>query len=151
MKKAKKITENEKKTSEALPVAPEAATPAENEATGNAGTGNAQAPENRPDTPEPTTEKPAPEPEPEAPEEPAETEAEAPEKPAETEKAPTPEEIARMIAEAEQRGYLRGRNEQIERLMEAPTGYEAEGAGEISRISGEPMILGSIRPSIWDL
>ena len=56
----------------------------------------------------------------------AETEAAPEEAPA----VPTPEEIEQMMAEAEQRGYLRGRNEQIEQLMEAPTGYETETLGE---------------------
>lgn len=77
----------------------------------------------------------------------AETEAAPEEAPA----VPTPEEIEQMMAEAEQRGYLRGRNEQIEQLMEAPTGYETETLGEGGHLQGEPMILGNLKPSIWDL
>ena len=58
-------------------------------------------------------------------------------------------EIEAMLAEAEQRGYLRGRNEQIEKLMASP---QIEEAG-IEEAPGEtyPMILSNIRPSIWDL
>lgn len=121
MKKAKKIIENEKFSSDLIPAAPE-----------TEGSDESKSETVRPETPRP---------------EEAETEA-APE---ETPAAPTPEEIERMVAEAEQRGYLRGRNEQIERLMEAPTGYETETLGETGYLQGEPMILNSIRPSIWDL
>lgn len=49
------------------------------------------------------------------------------------------EEYAQAIAEAEQRGYLRGRNEQIDALMEESP--EAEGVE----------ILQHPRVSIWDL
>lgn len=49
------------------------------------------------------------------------------------------EEYAQAIAEAEQRGYLRGRNEQIDALMEESP--EAEGVE----------ILRHPRVSIWDL
>lgn len=49
------------------------------------------------------------------------------------------EEYAQAIAEAEQRGYLRGRNEQIDALMEESP--EADGVE----------ILQHPRVSIWDL
>lgn len=87
----------------------------------------------------------------EQPETPQAEEAETEAAPEETPAAPTPEEIEQMVAEAEQRGYLRGRNEQIEQLMEAPTGYETETLGEGGHLKGEPMILGNLKPSIWDL
>lgn len=77
-----------------------------------------------------------------------EEEAEEPEEEAEAfdeagEAAPgrtiSEEEYAQAIAEAEQRGYLRGRNEQIDALMEESP--EAEGVE----------ILQHPRVSIWDL
>lgn len=58
-------------------------------------------------------------------------------------------EIARLIAEAEQRGYLRGRNEQIEAtMMEQP-----DTAGSPQRDASEdscPGFLSHIRPDFWD-
>lgn len=123
MKKAKLLIENEKNSRDITPVVPEPETWSPAESKSETG---------QPDTPQP---------------EEAETEAAPEEAPA----APTPEEIERMVAEAEQRGYLRGRNEQIEQLMEAPTGYETETLGEGGHLKGEPMILGNLKPSIWDL
>lgn len=43
--------------------------------------------------------------------------------------------VETLIAEAERRGYLRGKNEQIEKMMSAPGIYEQIGpsAGEIGR------------------
>lgn len=123
MKKAKKFIENEKNSRDITPVVPEPETEISDES--------------KSETEQPETSQP----------EEAETEAAPEEAPA----APTPEEIEQMVAEAEQRGYLRGRNEQIEQLMEAPTGYETETLGESGHLQGEPMILGSLKPSIWDL
>lgn len=61
-------------------------------------------------------------------------------------------EIEALVAEAEERGYLRGRNENIERLMRRPGILEQEpwqrdacGPSET-----EPMILNNPRVSIWD-
>ena len=51
----------------------------------------------------------------------------------------TAQELAAAVAEAEQRGYLRGRNESIEALMEMPP--------EEDRVE----ILQHRRVSIWDL
>ncbi|MDE6448565.1 MAG: hypothetical protein K2L41_00620 [Muribaculaceae bacterium] len=64
--------------------------------------------------------------------------------------APRGAELERLIAEAEERGYRRGRNESISRLMEHPARVDPEldnmpGAGE-----PEILILANIRPSIWD-
>lgn len=123
MKKAKIFIENEKNSRDLIPVVSEPETESSDES---------KSETEQPETPQP---------------EEAETEAAPEEAPA----APTPEEIEQMVAEAEQRGYLRGRNEQIEQLMEAPTGYETETLGEGAHLKGEPMILGNLKPSIWDL
>lgn len=123
MKTAKKIQENEKISRDITPVVPEPDTECSDES--------------KSETEKPETTR----------TEEAETEAAPEEAPA----VPTPEEIEQMMAEAEQRGYLRGRNEQIEQLMEAPTGYETETLGEGGHLQGEPMILGNLKPSIWDL
>lgn len=123
MKTAKKIQENEKISRDITPVVPEPDTECSDES--------------KSETEKPETSR----------TEEAETEAAPEEAPA----GPTPEEIEQMMAEAEQRGYLRGRNEQIEQLMEAPTGYETETLGEGGHLQGEPMILGNLKPSIWDL
>lgn len=123
MKTAKKIQENKKISRDITPVVPETDTECSDES--------------KSETEKPETTR----------TEEAETEAAPEEAPA----VPTPEEIEQMMAEAEQRGYLRGRNEQIEQLMEAPTGYETETLGEGGHLQGEPMILGNLKPSIWDL
>lgn len=123
MKKAKIFIENEKKSRDITPVVSEPETESSDES---------KSETEQPETPQA---------------EEAETEAAPEEAPA----APTPEEIEQMVAEAEQRGYLRGRNEQIEQLMEAPTGYKTETLGEGGPLQGEPMILGNLKPSIWDL
>lgn len=123
MKTAKKIQENKKISRDITPVVPEPDTDCSDES--------------KSETEKPETTR----------TEEAETEAAPEEAPA----VPTPEEIEQMMAEAEQRGYLRGRNEQIEQLMEAPTGYETETLGEGGHLQGEPMILGNLKPSIWDL
>lgn len=123
MKKAKIFIENEKNSRDITPMVPEPETES---------SGEPKSETEQPETPQA---------------EEAETEAAPEEAPA----APTPEEIEQMVAEAEQRGYLRGRNEQIEQLMEAPTGYETETLGEGGHLKGEPMILGNLKPSIWDL
>lgn len=123
MKTAKKIQENEKISRDITPVVPKPETECSDES--------------KSETEKPETSR----------TEEAETEAAPEEAPA----GPTTEEIEQMMAEAEQRGYLRGRNEQIEQLMEAPTGYETETPGEGGHLQGEPMILGNLKPSIWDL
>lgn len=123
MKTAKKIQENKKISRDITPVVPEPDTECSDES--------------KSETEKPETTR----------TEEAETEAAPEEAPA----VPTPEEIEQMMAEAEQRGYLRGRNEQIEQLMEAPTGYETETLGEGGHLQGEPMILGNLKPSIWNL
>lgn len=61
-------------------------------------------------------------------------------------------EIEALVAEAEERGYLRGRNESIERLMRRPGILEQEPWQREAYIQPEtePMILNNPRVSIWD-
>lgn len=79
--------------------------------------------------------------------------AEAAEEPSASEETPaaTPD-IDALIAEAEQRGYLRGRNESIAELMRRPAMMQTitpEPAPE-PEPDNEPMILRHRRISIWD-
>lgn len=65
----------------------------------------------------------------------------------------TDDSFLRQLAEAEQRGYLRGRNESIEQLMREPAPLERPSApSRPEPESGEsvPMILNNPRVSIWD-
>lgn len=50
--------------------------------------------------------------------------------------------VEALVAEAERRGYLRGRNERIEQLMAQPGVWEEPDTG--------PSILNRPRRSIWD-
>lgn len=61
-------------------------------------------------------------------------------------------EIEALVAEAEERGYLRGRNESIERLMRRPGILEQEPwqCETCGQPETEPMILNNPRVSIWD-
>lgn len=61
-------------------------------------------------------------------------------------------EIEALVAEAEERGYLRGRNESIERLMRRPGILEQEPWQRETYVQPEtePMILNNPRVSIWD-
>lgn len=62
------------------------------------------------------------------------------------------QEVAAMVAEAEQRGYLRGRNERIEQLMSEPGMLEREERGASLGMDNEEVkILQRERISIWDL
>lgn len=59
-------------------------------------------------------------------------------------------DIEARIAEAEERGYLRGRNERIEELMKEPGS-----AGETPTLQpgdelAEVLILNNLRPSVWE-
>ncbi len=61
-------------------------------------------------------------------------------------------DIEALIAEAEQRGYLRGRNERIEQLMDEPGLLERDGNGAPGETESEKVeILRHRRISIWDL
>lgn len=61
-------------------------------------------------------------------------------------------EIEVLVAQAEERGYLRGRNESIERLMHQPGILEQEPWRRETpgQTDSEPMILNNLRVSIWD-
>lgn len=60
-------------------------------------------------------------------------------------------EVAKLIEEAESRGYLRGRNERIEELMSAPGMYCPQGIDERYDPGLPPTeILTNMRRSVWD-
>lgn len=61
-----------------------------------------------------------------------------------------PVDIDALIAEAEERGYRRGRNEQIENLMGIPPEMSSEPDKETT-VHPEVLILNYFRPSIWDM
>lgn len=109
------------------------------EETGSPDTTSAQT--SQPDMPEETDpENDALQPAPEAMEPPETTEA----------------DIEARIAEAETRGYLRGRNESIAELMREPAVFERQHAPGTpplpeNREDSQPMILNNPRVSIWDL
>ncbi len=59
-------------------------------------------------------------------------------------------ELRRLIEEAEQRGYIRGRNEQIEQLVMQPLDDDPTLPPAYSDSDSCPSFLANIRPSIWD-
>lgn len=62
-----------------------------------------------------------------------------------------PEEVRRLVEEAEHRGYIRGRNENIGELVDRRFGNEATSpADDDETIESYPSFLAHIRPSIWD-
>ncbi len=64
---------------------------------------------------------------------------------------PSPEvDIEQLIAEAEERGYLRGRNESIASLMGSPSASDPSLPDNSTADRGQTLILNNIRPSIWD-
>lgn len=81
---------------------------------------------------------------------PVETETAA--QPEETDQStPPPSDLEAMLAEAEHRGYLRGRNEQITLAMQAPAlWHEGPAMQPDSDAEPQPAILANMRPSIWD-
>lgn len=69
----------------------------------------------------------------------------------------TADDIGRMLAEAEQRGYLRGRNERAEAMINRPLLFEnprrTEPAPDADRPSAEGLTEGfltGLRPGVWD-
>ena len=70
------------------------------------------------------------------------------------------DDIEARIAEAENRGYMRGRNERIAELMRQPALFERQtspsareapgGMDADSPADSQPMILNNPRVSIWD-
>lgn len=67
------------------------------------------------------------------------------------ETTPLPD-IATLVAEAEERGYLRGRNEKIAMEMRSPSLWETmrEPEHKSDREKPQPLILNHLRPSVWD-
>lgn len=65
----------------------------------------------------------------------------------------TSDDIDTLIAEAEQRGYLRGRNEQIDRLIstQRPMWQSSAHVSSLPADDTCVVILDNVRPSIWDL
>lgn len=61
-----------------------------------------------------------------------------------------PIDYERLIAEAEERGYRRGRNESIAELMEQPSSADPMLATPPTGSAPEILILNNIRPSIWE-
>jgi len=66
-----------------------------------------------------------------------------------TEPEPAPG-MDELLQQAEQRGYLRGRNETIERLMAAPSMWQPASGAPEAPTESVPTILQNIRPCIWD-
>lgn len=61
----------------------------------------------------------------------------------------TPESVAKLIEEAEERGYLRGRNESVDALMERAV--TSQPPNEAYDDEDDPvMILKEMRRSVWD-
>ena len=90
-------------------------------------------------------------PEPEATEE-APAPAEAPES-HESKETPEAPDIEALLAEAEQRGYLRGRNEAIEASMHTPALLETSRlprARALEAPDPASLFLSRIRPGVWD-
>lgn len=83
-------------------------------------------------------------------------EAAAPaESPESNDSSETPEatDIEALLAEAEQRGYLRGRNEAIEASMHTPALLENSRltrARELEAPDPASLFLSRIRPGVWD-
>lgn len=63
--------------------------------------------------------------------------------------AVSPSDISRMIEEAEQRGYLRGRNEKITETVMSPDNSQPEACEEDCEDSC-PSFLAHIRPGFWE-
>ena len=58
-------------------------------------------------------------------------------------------DIDSLIAEAEERGYQRGRNEQIEIKMQEPNEWQLPGKNNLSESREPTTILGGMRRSVW--
>lgn len=65
---------------------------------------------------------------------------------------PTPAEIDSRLAEAEQRGYLRGRNEAAAEMMNRPTMWQPiDPTGPAGRITAATdAFLSGLKPGVWD-
>lgn len=68
------------------------------------------------------------------------------------------EDISAMISEAEERGYLRGRNEVIEQMMQQPPLFSNQARINLQQERTTPYdeddptrdFLAHIRPQVWD-
>ena len=68
------------------------------------------------------------------------------------------EDISAMIAEAEERGYLRGRNEVMEQMMQQPPLFSNQARINLQQERTTPYdeddpvrdFLAHIRPQVWD-
>lgn len=78
---------------------------------------------------------------------PSETE-ENPEEPSETESEKP--DLEALLAEAERKGYLKGRNERIEELMREPRMFQQLTEPKPSTPQAAESFLANMRPSIWD-
>lgn len=67
----------------------------------------------------------------------------------ENENTQTPAEVQRLIDEAEQRGYLRGRNEAAENIISQPALFQEQHPD--SEPFQQSPLLTPRRVSIWDL
>ena len=59
-------------------------------------------------------------------------------------------DIDSLMAEAEERGYKRGRNEQIEIKMREPNEWQLPGKNNLSESREPTTILGGMRRSVWE-
>ncbi len=80
----------------------------------------------------------------------SEQQSEANEEKPETEDESNSDDMERLIAEAEHRGYIKGRNERIDELMSTSRMWQPEHT--IPHAEGAPqvMILDNLRRSVWD-
>ena len=76
--------------------------------------------------------------------------AQQPEQEQEPTSQPEQPDIDTLIREAEERGYLRGRNEQIALAMKQPAHWESPGRPEKAETEPVPTILANMRRSVWD-
>ena len=60
-------------------------------------------------------------------------------------------DMVAQLAEAEQRGYLRGRNERIEELMSGPRLWQRDEQAEAADEVSEVLFLNDRRRSIWEM
>lgn len=58
-------------------------------------------------------------------------------------------DLARMLEEAEQRGYMRGRNERIEEIVMKPL-YDDDYGDDSNDDDSCPGFLTHLRPGFWD-
>lgn len=62
----------------------------------------------------------------------------------------TPEELEQMVRDAEERGYLRGRNEAVDALMERPGCRKPTDGTDENEEEDAVMILREMRRSVWE-